>query len=296
MADLLRLEARGVVGYHGTSPKAFPSRVLGFGYDVFQPMKDAMVTAGFLAFAPGRQRLVSFTNVATGAKGPVVQSGGYQARFKLTAKALEEVKAAGISLDAWKDHWSPPEPLQSAAVPLGRVGPLVELRATKERREGVMRKGENLPVDMSLPQLQPILGDLQAHNDFLAGIGVTGADFIGLRRIFNNGDEPGYAWNRGGRFYSLRTKGMGKAYESYTGEQRRRRIKLGGEAVGEVDMRASQLRLLYALLDEPLPTGRADDLYALKGVSRDAATCMKCSRVMLPSRRPLMARYRSTHL
>lgn len=286
VADLLKLEARGVVGYHGTSPKDFPSKLLGFGYDVFMPLKDAMIAAGFLDFAPGRQRLGSFTNLATGAKGPVVQSGGYQARFKLTAKALEEVEAAGISLDAWKDHWSPPEPIQSVFVTWSSVGPLVELRASKQRRGGVMRKGESLPVDMDSPVLQPILADLQDHNSFLASAGVSGVDFVGLRRIFNDGDVPHYAWNRGGRFYSRRAEGMGKAYESYKGEQRRRRIKLGGEAVGEVDMSASQLRLLYALLDEPLPEGHSDDLYALTGVRRDVAKLVVTQAIGKESAKP----------
>jgi hypothetical protein len=37
----------------------------------------------------------------------------------------------------------------------------------------------------------------------------------------------------------------------------------------EIDMRASQLRLFYALIDQPLPPGLADDPYAIGGLDRD---------------------------
>jgi hypothetical protein len=54
------------------------------------------------------------------------------------------------------------------------------------------------------------------------------------------------------------------------GDERRRRIKLEGKRVGEVDMAASQLRILYVLINEPIPDGLTDDLYALPNVHREA--------------------------
>jgi len=269
MADLLRLEAKGLAGFHGMARKDFPLRVLGFGYDVFAPLKDVMVSAGLLEFHPGRPRWNTFDAYQAGAKGDIVQSGGWQARFRLTPKALEEVTAAGIALDAWREHWAPPGELQSASPEMSPTTPLIALRATKERRGSVKPKGRDVPFDMAAPALQSVLADLREHNDFMSAVGVSGVDFIGLRRIFNNGDDAEHHWRHGGRFYSLRGPGMGKAYETLSGDKRRTRIKLGGEAVGEVDMAASQLRILYAVLDEQLPAGPSSDLYRLPCVDRE---------------------------
>ena len=270
LADLLRLEAKGLAGYHGMSPKDFPSKLLGFGYDVFIALRDAMDSAGFLTVEPGRARWNSFDNIETGERGDITQHGGRQARFRLTPKALEEVRAAGVTLDAWSAHWSPPAPLQLVTSSLVPAAPLIELRAAKERRGGTKRAGQNVTFDVASPLLQPILEDLQDHNGFMRELGVTGVDFIGLRRIFNDGNVPGFSWDKGGRFYSLRGAGMGKPYEALSGDERRSRIQIGGEPVGEADMGSSQLRLLYALLDQPLPAGLEADLYTLPGAHREA--------------------------
>ena len=270
VADLLRLEAKGVAGYHGMGAKDFPLPVLGFGYGVFMEVKNAMVAAGLLAFEPGYRRWSSFDNYDTGERGPLYQRGGKAARFRLTPEALTEIEAAEIALDAWGDHWSLPEPLQATISAQAVTAPLIELRATKQWRAGAKPKAEYLPFDMSSPAVAPILSDLRAHNEFMVTLGVSGVDFIGLRRIFNNGDVPDYAWDQGGRFYSLRVPGMGAAYESLSGDERRQRIKIGGQSVTEVDMSASQLRLLYALLDEEIPAGLGADLYQLNGAHRDA--------------------------
>ncbi|TCU61271.1 hypothetical protein EDF58_101585 [Novosphingobium sp. PhB57] len=270
MADLMQLAPQGLAGYHGMAPKNFPAKLLGFGYDVFLPVKDALVAAGLLDFAPGRQRLHSFDNRDTGKQGSVVQQGGYQARFRLTKLALEQAQGAGVDLKAWADHWNLPETLQETGTLLQPASPLVELRGRAGRVKGRKVQGLSMDVDMASPAIQPIIEDLQAHNGFLEVAGVAGVDFVGLRRIFNDGGEPDFAWNKGGRFYSRRAEGMGKAYEVLSGDQRRKRVKFGGEAVGEVDMSASQLRILYAVLAEELPAELSDDLYALPGASRDA--------------------------
>jgi len=270
VADLLRLEAKGLAGYHGMSPKDFPLPVLGFGYGVFKEVKEAMVAAGLLAFEPGRPRWASIDNYETAERGPLNQHGGMAARFRLTQEALTEVDGAGIALDVWRDHWSPPEPLQAAIGAQAVAVPLIELRATKEWRAGAKRKAEDVPFDMASPCLTAILADLRAHNEFMAALGVSGVDFVGLRRIFNNGDVPNYGWDQGGRFYSLRMPSMGAVYETLSGAERRQRIKIGGESVAEVDMSASQLRLLYALLNEQIPAGLDSDLYQLEGAHRNA--------------------------
>lgn len=73
---------------------------------------------------------------------------------------------------------------------------------------------------------------------------IDGLTFHGLRRIFNDGDQPDFAWNKGGRFYSIRG---GNAYERWNADLRQRLITINGERVEEVDLRASHLTLLHAL-------------------------------------------------
>src|SRR5690606_8475390 len=107
-------------------------------------------------------------------------------------------------------------------------------------------RGEEMPVNLADPALKEILSDLEAHNPFLMSKGVTGTDFVGIRRLFNDGDRPARLWRAGGRFYSIRQPGMVKPYEAMPGPKRRKTIRIGGERVGEVDISASQFRILYA--------------------------------------------------
>jgi hypothetical protein len=101
----------------------------------------------------------------------------------------------------------------------------------------------------------------------MRGVGVAGANFVGLYRVFNDGDQPGFAWQRGGRFGSLPP---GDRYELMHGPDRRRVLRFGDERVGEVDIGSSHLRLFYALQGERLPAGLGPDLYdVVEGVHRE---------------------------
>ena len=258
LGGLLHLETEGKAGGHGTAPRDFPESQLGFGRSIFLQQRDALVTAGLLAYEPGWQRLHNFTNYETGA--PVVASGGgMRARFRLTAKALERVQAAGVTLARWEDHWRPRKPRadRSPTPPA-----LIELRGSKQaRRAG---KAPKLLVDFTDTRVAAWLADLQAHNAFLAQQEVGGISFVGLRRVFTGGDVPGFDWQCHGRFYSLPT---GEPYEQLNGEERRRRVTLSGERVGEADLRASQLVLLYGLLQAPFDA--TQDPYTIGDLDRE---------------------------
>ena len=257
LGGLLRLEADDRAGGHGMAPRDFPEAQLGFGRSIFLQQRDALVAAGLLAFVPGWQRLHNFTNNETG--DPVTRSGGgMRARFRLTASGLKRVELAGVALGAWAEHWSPRRaPVDSTASP----GALIELRGAKPIRGG---KGPKLPVDFNDPRVSAWLADLQDHNGFVGACGVGGIAFVGLRRLFTDGDVPGFDWQRHGRFYSLPS---GEAYEQLSGNERLQRITIGSERIGEADLRASQLVLLYALLQEPFSS--TADPYTIDDLDRE---------------------------
>ncbi|WP_446690391.1 hypothetical protein [Sphingomonas sp. XXL09] len=256
-AGLLRLEAKDRAAGHGMAPRDFPGAQLGFGRDIFLQQTEALIAAGLLAHTPGWQRLHNFTNYTTGA-AETQSGGGMRARFRLTAIGLDRVARAGVELQAWADHWAP----RRAEVGLAPSSlALIELRGKKPESGG---KGRKLRIDFSDPRVAGWLADLRAHNDFVISAGIEGIAFVGLRRLFSDGDVSGFDWQRHGRFYSLPS---GEAYEQLSGEERLRRITLGTECVGEADLRSSQLVLLYALLREPFDG--TTDPYAIGDLDRE---------------------------
>jgi hypothetical protein len=108
-----------------------------------------------------------------------------------------------------------------------------------------------------------LLQGVMALNAYLDRHTIGGVSFPGLRRIFNDGDQPGLKWRRGGRYFSVPG---GEAYELMSGDERRSELTFDGEPVGEVDLAASHLTLLYALLGETFDA--RSDPYAIHGHGR----------------------------
>lgn len=259
LADLLELEAAGRAGAYGASPKDFT--ILPFGRDIFIRVRDALEAAGHLTVHKGRQQLHRFTNRLTGQPGPVLTGGGEVSRYRLTAAALELVDGAGVDLADWASHWR-----RRATVKAGKLSkaPLLVVRAQAERVYGEKSRGRDLSVDLAHPRAAEFLQDLEEHNAFVLAAGVDGIAYRGSRRIFNDGDQPGFAWQWGGSFISLPG---GEGPEGLSGDDRRSLITIGGERVGEVDMRACQLSILYALEGLAFDPDALDP-YALAGLDR----------------------------
>jgi hypothetical protein len=79
-----------------------------------------------------------------------------------------------------------------------------------------------------------------------------------FRRIFSLGDSPSFNWNKGGRLYAM------GGYQQMKNEERTT-ITINGEAVVEIDVRASHLTILHGLKGIPLP---AIDPYEGSGYPR----------------------------
>lgn len=266
LADLLKLHAAGRVGSFGLKRDNLARNVHGFAADVFKDVRDAMIAGGLLHFKGGRQKLRTMPGFG---QGPTVHAtnGGYVARFKLTDDALSDIEAAGVNLNDWKAHWRRAPSVNRAVLDQFTMPPLVQLRASSGWGESGKTQGDSLEFSMDEPGVQAMVDDLAAHNAFLKAAGVDGIDFLGLRRSFNEGERKDWRWKSGGRFYSVTVKGVGTRYESMGADERLSAIRLAGMPVAEVDMNASQLRLLYALLDTEMPEGLRDDPYSLPGMT-----------------------------
>jgi hypothetical protein len=84
--------------------------------------------------------------------------------------------------------------------------------------------------------------EVQELNTFLEGFTLEHGTHRGFFRGYNNGDRPGFDFDRGGRIYSAGEE----SYQNLPSDERLK-LKINGEAVAEVDVRASFLTILYAM-------------------------------------------------
>jgi hypothetical protein len=138
--------------------------------------------------------------------------------------------------------------------------PLVLKRASA-RKDGRKVGGRRMRKQKS-DTAQRLRRDLQEINSFLDGIHLEGGKHAGYRRIFNEGDRPGFNWDKGGRLYSV-------GDDNYQRMKKRDRLqmRLDGEPVAEIDVKASYLTILYALHGQQLDFQR--DPYDVPGVERE---------------------------
>lgn len=240
-------------GYHGMSRSNFVKKDLGFAYDIFRDVVAPLVSNGLLVQTDGQ---AVYRRVA----GRFKVIGGSKTGFGLTDRMIELAAEHAVTIDTWGTHWTCFT--EGRAQPSSDT-PRLALRRTRERKGRTKQPTEDLVFDETAPAPQRLLNDIERVNSYLRTQSISGVAFPGLRRIFNNGDEPNYAWNKGGRYYSLRG---GHRYEAWSSERRRESITINGEAVTEVDLRASHVTLLHGLLNQPFDAN--DDPYTIKGWPR----------------------------
>lgn len=111
-------------------------------------------------------------------------------------------------------------------------------------------------------QTRKLEAEVTELNEFFSGFKLEGGTHRGYRRIFNLGIPEGYRWNKGGRLYSVGEEN----YQMLPADERAL-MRINGELVVELDIRASFLTILYA------QRGRALDLstdpYELQGIKRN---------------------------
>ena len=241
LADLLRAQAapqsHGYV-YRPVRPANFTAGAI--GYRVFKAVTEAMIAGGLLETYKGWQ---SWSD-GFDARVPLISKA---TRFRATQRLLAMSAEHGIPPAEFHLHFLlplPENPLQLRATSwVNSAGRKISGRIMRYEPNDATRATEH-----SLKEL----------NAFLDTCDLRRGVHRGYIRIFNNGDDPAFKWNMGGRLYSY---GEGN-YQQMSREERLR-MSLNLEPVCEIDIRASYLTIFHAWFGEQLDPER--DPYDILG-------------------------------
>ena len=174
---------------------------------------------------------------------------GMATRFRATSKFLDLCASNGLELGVVKKHFKIKPSLRE-----------LKLKSSSYRLRGKKVKGSTMRIDDN-DVTKPIRQRLFEINSFLVEQKYTGIEFYGLYRLFNEGDDPAFNWNLGGRLY-----GVGEDSYQQLKKVERAKIKINDEPVVELDINASYLRILHGIRGFPLP--KSKDIYVIEGINR----------------------------
>lgn len=224
IADLLKAAAEGHdrFSYRPMGRSSFTGERI--GYRSFKKVADGAQAAKLI-------------EVRVGAGGGTLI--GQATRFKARPALLSLARAYGVEPVEWQTHF------RSVPRPKAIAEPVV-LKSSSKLVGRWKREGVRMPFNPSNPTVVELARQVNEINSFFADVRIEpDAEHYAFHRIFNEGDRPGFAWNKGGRLYSL-----GDSYQNRKAKDRAT-IKLNGEPVVEIDIRASHLTILHARLGEP---------------------------------------------
>jgi hypothetical protein len=249
VSDHLRNTARDARGwgYRSHGRDQFSDKRI--GYRVFKQAFDGMVASRLLAEFRGHQQYVDFG-------GGKVRSWGKTTRSRATQDLLDLTASAGITPANHDDHFSimPDEVKRVVKDPL-------EVRKGSIRVGAEKYKGYPLPLDLTDPRVVGLHARMVRLNTFFAKQAIGGLEHRGFRRIFNDGGDPGYGWNKGGRLSSVGADSYQNAKKAARAE-----MTINGEVVIELDITASHLTILHALSGVEFAPSAA---YEVEGLPRD---------------------------
>ncbi len=227
------------------------------GYRSFKRMMDALVEQGFVEVIPGYIEPKDLGTVK-----------GQATRFKATEKLINLASEYGIMPEFWHLHFSPaPRPMKVSEPIMLKASSSKAWHKGKGGDKGTTKKdrGISLPVDYNLPQVAAYADEVNWLNGYMARQDIQPAHLHhSFYRVFSEGDNIGADYSKGGRIYS---HGVGKGYQNVK-KAIRRRMTIRGEAIAEVDLRASYLTILHERMGYPLPN---HDPYIMPDVPRHIA-------------------------
>jgi hypothetical protein len=180
-----------------------------------------------------------------------VDIGKYAARFRATPALLRLCVEHGVAPTAALDHFEFEYDLPKHPI---------ELRATKVGSFYSASKPVGRPMEFErTPHVETMEASLRELNEFFAKQTLRGGSHEGYIRIFQNGDDPHFSWNMGGRLYSQH---FSESYQVLSAAKRAR-MTINGERVAEIDIRASYLTIFLSLHGIQLDPQR--DPYLLEG-------------------------------
>jgi hypothetical protein len=221
---------------------------------VFLSLQQALRDLGLIEHRAGVDHWVD--GFDGGPQGLV--SRRWASRFRPTAKLIGLAAEHGINLENVLDHFDyglPKQPLQKRAASKREAGRKVQGRIMKFEPDDLSRKLE---------------ADVRELNEFLAKQEFGGGCVHrGYLRIFQNGDDPHFNWDQGGRLYS---QPANTNYQQQSGAKRLE-MTINGAPVVEIDLRASYLTIFHAWHGVQFDTDK--DPYAIPGLGAEARDIVK---------------------
>ena len=177
----------------------------------------------------------------------------FAARLRANAKLLKLCEQHGVTDTNIAEHFIEGLP----------EDPLV-LKAASRRTGG--RKERGRPIKFSrTSKTGNLRHQVRRLNEFLDKCLIQGGTHRCFVRHFNNGDEPEFDWNKGGRLYS-----PGEDSYQQLSRDARLRMTIDDKPLCEIDVRASYLTILHARHHEPFEVSEELDPYDISGLSRFA--------------------------
>jgi hypothetical protein len=164
----------------------------------------------------------------------------WAARFRATPAMLELAVRHRLPVRSADKHFTfqyelPKAPLQK--------------REAKTSNPYTRKQVRGRPMTLAhTPTSRQLEADVRELNEFLDRQQIEGGVHQGYIRIFQNGDATGFNWNYGGRLYS---QPSASNYQQLS-KKRRLKMTINGEAVAEIDIRASYLTLFYGWFGKQL--------------------------------------------
>ena len=248
--DLLR--ARGEPLNHGwvyrsRQAKSFSGERV--GYRQFIAVTKALQELNLLEYRPPWRQLTDFG----GGKVPYISKAP---RFRAARRLVKLAEQGGVKPEKVDDHFLEDLPKRPVA-----------LRAASTWAYGSKYRGRPLKVP-DTAKVRAIADDVRELNEFLRQFKIRGGIHRYYFRGFNNGDDPRFKWNLGGRLYS-------PGEMSYQQMERDDRLKMTieGEPVCEIDISASYLTVFLGWHSEQIELGK--DPYSKGDLSREDREAVK---------------------
>jgi hypothetical protein len=246
VGDLLRAKAgtmEPVRIYHAIGKSSFDQDPV--RYDVFCRVLEGLKALELIGHYKGQTRFRK-TEFDPG-EAVSVTMRGHASRFWARGKLLQLAEHYGIDASNVGKHFTPEPP----------KNPLV-LRDHATGRGRNREQGRIIKYKRT-PETELLEADIRALNDFLARFSLIGGTHYGYIRVFNN-----RSWKAGGRLWSA-----GEHSYQQMPEVERVGMRINGQAVAEIDIKACQLTIYHAMIGQPLEG--SSDPYVLAGIDRAIA-------------------------
>ncbi len=227
--------------YRSVSKKSFSDSVI--KGDTFNNLIAQLEANGFLEVAAGSNQRLPFTD-GFGA--------GLATRFRATQNLIDAWLHFDAKLENIVHHFGSRPDLDN-----------IQLKEGSKRIRNIKTNGRRMKFHET-DKTKAVRLQLRTINEYLLEQSFNGTVFLGLRRIFNEGDREDFNWNMGGRLYA-------NGVDNFQNLKKvdRKKITINGQVTIELDINASFLRILHGI--HKFPINKPDDVYAIPGIDRSLA-------------------------